>query len=177
VTFVGFHALLFFGGTWLALGLRSGVWLYGYLLGIAILVLHFAVVYSFSVLMAVCTRSVVASIFGSILFWLVCFGVNYGRHATAALPGLAEGTASMPSSTGMVIEAGYWLLPKPADMVMILEQAVDAGKHFTTLADVAELGSARRTGAMAPGLSLLTSLLFGVAMLAIAGRHLAAAEY
>jgi len=169
--------VLFFGGTWLALGLRTNIWLYGYLAGIPLLVLHFAVVYSFSVLLAVCTRSAVACIFGSILFWLVCFGVNYGRHATAALPELAAGAASMPGSASMVIEAGYWLLPKPADMVMILEQAVEAGKHFSTLTDVAEFAAVQRTGAFAPELSLLTSLLFGMAMLGIAGRHLAAADY
>jgi len=175
--FVAFQALLFFGGTWLALGLRTGVWLYGYLAGIPLLVLHFAIVYSFSALLAVGTRSTVASIFGAILFWLVCFGVNYGRHATAALPELAGGAASMPSAAGLVIEAGYWLLPKPADMVMILEQAVAAEKHFTTLTDVAEFAAVQRTGAFAPALSLFTSLLFAAAMLGIAGRQLAAADY
>jgi ABC-type transport system involved in multi-copper enzyme maturation permease subunit len=147
VAFVGFQAVVFFGGTWLALGLKTNVWLYGYLAGIPILVLHFAVMYSFSVLLAVCTRSAVACIFGSVLFWLVCFGMNFGRHAALALPALAPEVTPLPASAGFLIEAGYWVLPKPADLVMVLEQAVDAAKHFSTLSDVPEFTAVRRTGA------------------------------
>src|SRR5262249_44586523 len=74
VLFVTFQAAIFFGCTWLALGLRTGYWMPEYLTGVPLLGLHFAVVYSFSVLLAVCTRSTVACVFGTILFWLVCFG-------------------------------------------------------------------------------------------------------
>jgi ABC-type transport system involved in multi-copper enzyme maturation permease subunit len=177
VIFVAFQALIFFGGTWLALGLRTDVWLYGYLAGILVLVLHFAVIYSFAVLLAVCTRSPVACIFGSVLFWLVCFGMNYGRHATLALPDIAPGVAPLPASATFAIEAGYWILPKPADMVMILEQAFEARQHFSGLSDLPEFAIVCRTGAFWPELSLLTSLVFCLAMLMIAGRHLATTDY
>jgi hypothetical protein len=36
--------------------------------------------------LAVCTRNPVACIFGSVLFWLVCFGMNYVRVASPTCP-------------------------------------------------------------------------------------------
>src|SRR5262249_52606940 len=76
VTFVAFQVLVFFGGTWLALGLRTDVWLYSYLWAAPLLVLHFAVIFTFSAVLAVWTRSTVATMFGSLVFWLVCWAMN-----------------------------------------------------------------------------------------------------
>ena len=45
---------------------------------IPLLLLQFAIFYSFSVLLAVITRSTVACVFGSVLFWLLAWGINYG---------------------------------------------------------------------------------------------------
>ena len=92
--------------TWLALGLKTGVWLYPYLVGIPVLVLHFAAIYSFSVLLGVCTRSTVACIFGAVLFWLVCWGINLGRHYTLAMSTLAPGTP--PSASGTIASWRIW---------------------------------------------------------------------
>ena len=89
VTFVAFQVLLFFGGTWLALSARTGIWQYGYLAGMPLLVVNFAVIYSFAVLIAVLTRSTVASIFGCVLFWALCWATNYGHHWLLAAPELA----------------------------------------------------------------------------------------
>ena len=36
ILFVGMQAALFFAGTWLALGLRTGIWLNEYLLGVPV---------------------------------------------------------------------------------------------------------------------------------------------
>ncbi len=166
VAFVAFQVFVFFAGTWLALGIKTGVWQYAYLVGIPILVLHFAVIYSFSVLLAVCTRSTVACIFGSILFWLVCWGINLGWYYTAHLPG-------MSSLTGFLAGVGYWTLPKPADMVGLLEQTLQTGQHFSALSswDVVQ------KAAVMSELSLLTSLLFAVVILVISGRQLEATDY
>jgi ABC-type transport system involved in multi-copper enzyme maturation permease subunit len=174
VAFVAFQAAVFFGGTWLALGLRTGVWLPHYLLGCPLLVLHFAALYSFSVLLAVCTRSTVACIFGSVLFWFLCYGANYGRHAAVAHPYLVPGSAPRPASFRVLVEAGYWALPKPADMDILLNQALQAQDLFATLP---EFEKVREKGAFDPELSLLTSFLFAVAMLAVASRQLALTDY
>jgi ABC-type transport system involved in multi-copper enzyme maturation permease subunit len=177
VAFVAFQVLVFFGGTWLALGLKTGVWLYPYLVGIPVLVLHFAVIYSFSVLIGVCTRSTVACIFGSILFWLVCWGINLGRHYTVALPDLMPGTAPMSPVTGFLAEAGYWMLPKPSDLVVLLEQTLQAGQHFSVPSSWEVYRVVDRTGAYLPELSLFSSLGFAAVMLLLSGRQLAATDY
>ena len=79
LTFVGFQVVLFVVSTWLALGVRTHVWSVTYWWCIPLLLLQFAIFYSFSVLLAVITRSTVACVFGSLLFWLLAWGINYGR--------------------------------------------------------------------------------------------------
>src|SRR5207244_1971501 len=64
LAFVLFQALVFVGGTWVALGLRTGEWPLAYLLSVPLLLLHFAIFFSFSTFVAVCTRSTVACVFG-----------------------------------------------------------------------------------------------------------------
>jgi hypothetical protein len=174
LVFVTLQAAVFVGGPWLALGLRTGIWLPGYLLCIPLLLLQFAMIYSFSALLAVCTRNTVACVFGAVLFWAICCGMNYGRHAAVAQPFLAPETAPYPPFFQATVEAGYWILPKPADLVILLDQALEATTHFG-MAPAFE--AVQRTGAFDAELSLLTSLLFTIATLAVAARQLVIAEY
>jgi ABC-type transport system involved in multi-copper enzyme maturation permease subunit len=174
LAFVTLQAAVFFGGTWLALGLRTGFWFHGHLAGIPLFALSFACVYGFSALLAVWTRSTVISIFGAILFWGVCFGVNYARHAAAARPYL-EGEAAAASPAGeALVDVGYWLLPKPADMALLLDSGLRAGDHFGS---PRAFQTVEKIGAFHPGLSLLTSLAFTVAVLAFAAQRLGRREY
>lgn len=78
--FVLFHSSILIGGTWLALGWRTGVWTPAYLLAVPLLVFHFGLFYSFSLVLAVMTRATVTCVFGSVLFWFICWGINYGRQ-------------------------------------------------------------------------------------------------
>jgi hypothetical protein len=50
-----------------------------------LLLIHFSVFFGFSTLLAVLTRSTVTCAFGSVLFWLMCWGMNYGRHTIAGV--------------------------------------------------------------------------------------------
>jgi ABC-type transport system involved in multi-copper enzyme maturation permease subunit len=177
VAFVAFHAGVYFLGTWLALGIRTEVWLTGYLAGWPLLVLQFASIYSFAVLLAVCTRSTVSCLFGSILFWGMCWAMNWGRYAVVSLPWVVPGQASLPPVSSFLTEAGYWILPKPLDMVVILEQLLDAGKHFTTLSNSPVVVQSQEHGYWDPMLSLTTSLLFGVVMLVLSARQLRQTDY
>jgi hypothetical protein len=170
LAFVGFQATVLVTGTWLALGLRTGVWSPNYLLCISLLLLHFGIFFGSSALVAVCTRSTVASIFGSVLFWLLCWGLNYGRHTFAANPHLQ---ALSPSFRGTV-EVIYWILPKPADLGMVLFDALQAGNSFSNLFQYETLQS---QGAFYPELSVLTSVLFTLGMLALASRQLQVTDY
>ncbi len=76
--YVGFQVVLFVALTWLALGVRTNVWSTTYLWCVPLLLLQFAIFYSFSVLLAVIMRGTVACVFGSVLFWLMAWGINYG---------------------------------------------------------------------------------------------------
>ncbi len=170
LAFVGCQATLFVGGTWLALGCRTGIWDTDYLLCVPLLLLHFSIFYSVSALIAVSTRSTIACVIGSLLFWMLCWGMNYGRHAVVAIPDVQQ----LPGSLTWAVEGGYWLLPKPADLGLLLFDTLDAGKHFgkgTTLEAV------QAHGAFHPGWSITASLAFMVVMLALAGREFMQADY
>jgi ABC-type transport system involved in multi-copper enzyme maturation permease subunit len=161
LVFVAFQTTVFVTLTWLALAVRTGVWDGHYLLCIPLLILSFAVFYSFSAMLAVATRSTVACAFGSIGFWLVCWAVNFARDARALITDL-KGVAP---TFGRVLEAGYWLLPKPLDFHLMLMRTLDAENLFARTLDVGEL---MQKGLWHPAASVATSLAFGAAMLILA---------
>ena len=68
-------------------------------------------------------------------------------------------------------EAGYWILPKPVDMNMILHAAVESGQSDAAVAKAGQLGAAH------PELSILTSLAFVVAMVLLSAQQLASKDY
>jgi hypothetical protein len=173
LSFVLAHGILFVGATWLALGIRTGVWHVSYWWCVPLLVLHFAIFFSFSLLLAVCTRSTAVCVFGSLLFWFVCWAMNYGRHAAILARQLAPESAISPRLTWLG-EAGYWILPKPADMSYLLFDALRAGEYFQQPIDFAALSQA---GALSLGLSVTTSLAFTAYVLLAAARQFECADY
>jgi ABC-2 family transporter protein len=168
LVFVLTHALIFVGGTWLAIGLKTGVWELAYWLSVPLLLLHFAIFFSGSLLIAVCTRSTVASVFGSIGFWILCWGMNYGRHAAAAAEQLAPESRFSPSLLGLA-DLGYWILPKPADLGMLVYNALGAKDFFQPL-----FGSGL---AISFELSVLTSLVFTACLLWTAVKQFESLDY
>lgn len=176
VLFVGLQSLLFFVGTWIALGVKTGVWTPSYLAGIPLLILQFAGLYAFSVLLAATTRSTVACVLGVLLFWAICLGVNYGRHAAVALPVLQPGGELSPLTLSLA-NLGYWLLPKPADMLLLLEKALDAGRLKTTLSGLAEFQAVQSMGAFDPFLSILTTVRFVALAVDVAAYQLGKTDY
>ncbi|HEV2971019.1 MAG TPA: ABC transporter permease subunit [Pirellulales bacterium] len=172
LAFVLFHATLFVGGTWLAIGLRTGIWDATYLFAIPLLLLHFAVFFSVSLLLAVCTRSTVVCVFGSILFWCVAWGMNYGRHALAASAQLMP-DGHFSSSVNWLVDLGYWILPKPADFGMLLYNALGAKDFFGPVFDMQSLSA----HGFSIWLSVLTSLAFTGYILFASARKFAATDY
>lgn len=202
---------VFVGGTWLALGLRTNVWNPLYLLSIPLLLLHFAIFFSFSTFLAVWTRSTVTCVFGSILFWIVCWTMNYAHNGVTAMrldaqtvrlrpvdarllivapaaplapaalpwPGLAtwsepKNEASLIPVSPVLLDVGYWLLPKPADLGNILFHALDANNYFSQLTEYDKL---RRQGAFHPELAVFSSLAFMLLLLALAGYEFVHTDY
>jgi hypothetical protein len=169
VLFVALHASLFVGGTWLALGLSTGVWALNYWLAVPLLVVNFATFYAVSALLAVCTRSTVVAVFGTLLFWLLCWAVN-ATHLHLA----ASGAAGVTPAASLLMDAGYWVLPKPLDLSGIFFDALGAGAYS---APVPELAAAKAKGQFFPELSVLTSLLFAAGVLALAAHEFRTTDY
>jgi ABC-type transport system involved in multi-copper enzyme maturation permease subunit len=168
LAFVLVQAAYFVGGTWLALALRTGIWDPAYLLSVPLLLLHFAIFFSVSLLLAVLFRSTVLSVLGSIAFWALCWGINYGRDlVTSASDAASQGAFSRPLV--WLAEIGYWLFPKPVDLGQLLFDALGAGAHFRPLLASASL--------MSLGLSVFTSLLFTAYVLLTAGVQFSRADY
>jgi len=174
VLFVAFQAVVFVAGTWLALGVRTGVWDARYLWAVPVLLAHFAIFYSFSAFLAAWTRSTVACVFGSLVFWILCWAMNYGRHALLAMQWSLGPEAGAPESVRWTMEVGYWLLPRPADLGVLLLEAMNAGDLVGLSVEIRKV---QDLGAFHPVTSVLASLAFAVVMLAMAAYELAHTDY
>jgi hypothetical protein len=170
--FVLFHAVVFVGGTWLAIGMRTGFWDPTYLVAIPLLLVQFSIFFAFSVLLAVWTHNAVVCVFGSIVFWCVAWSLNFGRHALVTATDMVS-TSIRSSLLSSIIDFGYWVLPKPADLGLLLYTALGAGNDFSSLLDVHSL----ELHGFSMGLSVLTSAAFGAFVLFTSARMFQAADY
>ena len=125
--------------------------------------------FAFSAFLAVYTKNATACMVGSVLFWLICWGMNYGRHALLGLdlPGV---TAEMTGLTDVL----YWVLPKPADFGLILHDALQADRFLPRLG---EFHAAQEKGLFHPILSVVSSLAFAAGTLALAAYQFVTTDY
>jgi len=169
VLFVALQATLFVGGTWFALGISTGVWHAAYWAAVPILVVHFAVFYAFSAFLAVGTRSTVVAAFGTVLFWFLCWLMNTMHHQLATQP-----LPNMSAAAGFLLDAGYWMLPKPLDFNGLFF-AVMGAENFAM--PVPEFQAFQVQGHFQAELSVLSSLAFAGVMLAIAANEFRKLDY
>ncbi len=169
VLFVALHAVLFVAGTWLGIGLATGVWDATYWFAVPLLVVNFAVFYAFSAFLAVVSRSTVVAVFGTILFWVLCWAMNATRHHLVGFD-----VQGLTAASSFLIEAGYWVLPKPLDMSGIFFEAMRAGEFSMP---VPELTAVQEKDAFHPGLSVLTSLGFAAGLLGLAAYEFRKTDY
>ena len=160
VVYVGVQALLFIGLTAAALGLRTGFWGAVYWLCVPLLFAQFTVFYAFSALLAVMTRHTVGCLVGSILFWVVCWAMNYGRHVLVGME-----PTEVTAAVVRMADIGYWILPKPADFGLVLYDALDANRFATP---GVEFRRVQEMGLFSPLWSVVSSLAFAVGLLAVA---------
>ena len=173
LAFVLLQGAIFVGGTWLALGARTGIWDFCYLRSAPLLLLHFGIFFSVSLLLAVCTRSTVASVFGSIAFWLLCWGMNFGRHALVADVAAGSGAEFGQPLLG-IVEFGYWFLPKPADLGMLVRDALGARDFY---GQPAAFDFVQAHGQFHPVWSVAASLAFMLLIFWAAVRQFVATDY
>jgi ABC-type transport system involved in multi-copper enzyme maturation permease subunit len=168
LAFVLAQAVYFVGGTWLALGLRTGVWEPTYLLCIPLLLLQFAVFFGFSLLLAVCSRSTVVCVTGSLAFWAVCWAINFGRHAVVAASAVA-GCGKFSPLAVRLADICYWIMPKPVDLGCLSFDALGAQSCFRPILE--------HPAGLSLSLSVLTSLAFTIYLLIAAERQFAKMDY
>jgi hypothetical protein len=175
LAFVGSQAALFVGLTWLALGLRTGVWDTTYWWAAPLMLVQFAVYYGFSVLLAVLTRGTAACAFGSVLFWLLAWGINYGSVTARGLSAPAPGhDRYLPPAAVSLAGAAYWVSPKPVDAGLILFNALDARHDFDKPAVFRQLEA---WPSFSPPLSIVSSLAVAAALVAVSAHEFSAADY
>ena len=172
LAFVLFQATIFVGGTWLAIGARTGYWDPTYFLAIPLLLLQFSVFFAFSVLLAVWTRNTVVCVFGTLIFWCVAWSMNFGRHVIWTATDMVSTSVRSSYLSGLV-DFGYWVLPKPADMGLLLYNALGAGKDFGSVLDPGSLAA----HGFSMILSVLSSIAFGVVVLMASARMFQATDY
>jgi ABC-type transport system involved in multi-copper enzyme maturation permease subunit len=74
--FVALQVFVFSLGCILVIGVKSGLWEFRILLAVPLVTLMFSYIYSVCVLLGLLTRSTLASLLITLLFWLGIFGVN-----------------------------------------------------------------------------------------------------
>ena len=79
--FVTLQVAVFSAAAFLVIGLRAGAWIPGLFIAVPVVVAFFSYLYCVCVLVGVLTRSTIAALLLTILFWLLVFGV----HATELL--------------------------------------------------------------------------------------------
>lgn len=174
IAFVAAQTTILVGGTWLALGARTGIWDAPYLWCAPLLVLEFAVFFSISALAAAHLRGTPACALAALLFWGLCWGMNYGRHAVVALPYTAARAVQASSLIRGAVEVGYWILPKPADLGIILTDLIGGTPY---VAAVPEFEAVKRHQRFDPLAAVATSLATSCAALFLAARRFEATDY
>jgi ABC-type transport system involved in multi-copper enzyme maturation permease subunit len=102
-------------GVFVALGLRSGIWVIGFLWMIPILTFFFAILYAVSALLGVLTRSAIVAILFTVFFWFVCFlaGTFYtGLYLVRQTPAQKQ----LPEWAFVTAEAIHGSLPRTSDL-------------------------------------------------------------
>lgn len=169
IIYVSVFAVVFVAATWLALGVNTGAWPPSFWLCAPLMIAHFVVFYAFSALLAVAVRSTTLCMVGSLAFWLLCWGMNYGRHALAGIR-IQEATPGL----GRLVEWCYWVLPKPADFSLILVDAL--GAHSVATPGVA-FSAVQSAGLFDPAGAVLSSLATGLVFLLVAVGEFVHDEY
>lgn len=177
MVFVVIQATLFFGMTFLVMGLRWKIWAPGYLMSIPLLLLLFSYLYSISVLIAVRTRSTVACVLLTVFCWGVFAVVHQAPSIFEEFPELKERRMIY-----QVVRVVSWIPPKTGDFPYLAARwsqagtSVDAMPFFqTNTLSPADLDSIERARSMeerellkSPIDSIGSSLLFEAFVLCLA---------
>jgi hypothetical protein len=120
LTFMFVNTVVVVVGTWLVLGLRSGLWAPGFLLSIFILTFEFAIFYAVSALFGVLTRSPIVSILMACFTWVVLFVVGIGYQAIEAI----REFDITPAWLNTTADVAHFVLPRYKDLDALNSQLI-----------------------------------------------------
>jgi ABC-type transport system involved in multi-copper enzyme maturation permease subunit len=180
--FMFLNTAVIMGGIWLALGLQTGVWTSSLLLCILIYTFQFAIFYSVSALAAVFTRSAIVCILGSVLMWVLLFGVGWTHWFF-----IEKGRDTKPPTTTshwayVGYDAVHSVLPHYKDVDWLTGRLIQEDLIRQTKADPTDRERAIKEldkdyGAYHWGSSLVVSGLFIALVLGLACWRFAVRDY
>jgi ABC-type transport system involved in multi-copper enzyme maturation permease subunit len=169
VLFVALHAGVFVTAAAIGVGISTGIWAVGFWLAWPILVLQFFAFFGFAALIAVATRSTVAAMLGGIFFWLVSWGISFGRNFLAGqhVEGASHGL-------GRTVDWAYLVLPKPTDFSLMMHNAL--GIRPDGLANLG-LRTVQEQGLYNSNTAIISAVIAGVVLLALAAYEFENQDY
>jgi hypothetical protein len=115
-------------------------------------------------------RSTVACVFGSVLFWLLSWGINYGAAtARGTLESRHLATCTIP-----LAETAYWVFPKPIDAELFLFNALGRQHDFEKPMAFPLIESSAE---FSPTRSIVSVVVLTGVLLALATREFHATDY
>ena len=118
------------GGVWLVIGIRSGMWDPRFLITIPALVLSFALLYAFSTLIAVLTRSAIAAMLLTIAFTFGLWLVGYIKKQLDVAKVMEDGNLDTVSS---IFDGLNNVLPRYKDLDKLTSKVTSEGAYTPIL--------------------------------------------
>jgi ABC-type transport system involved in multi-copper enzyme maturation permease subunit len=133
LTFVFLNAVLAVGGTWLVLGLRSGIWSPAFLGTILVLTFFFAILYAVSALFGVLTQSAIVSILMTCLVWFVlwCVGTTYTALELIKKDPVISETMPIPGWLHSTVGYIHMGLPRTQDLNILVSKLLGSETLLT----------------------------------------------
>lgn len=136
--FVGLQVFVFSLASFLLIGIKSGSWEFGIFLAVPLVTLFFSYLFCVCVLLGIVTRSALASLLVTILFWLGVFSVNASEAAlllfkSAKIEQVQEQKQIVARFEG-IIQANDQLTPDKPSVNNAWQQQLSNAR--TTLAEV-----------------------------------------
>jgi ABC-type transport system involved in multi-copper enzyme maturation permease subunit len=169
VAFVVLHAVVITTLVSAAIYLRTGFFEPRFLATPAAIASVFAILYSVSCLAGVLVETPVVSILATLAFWLFCWLVSTAKWTPARMAIMQEEMGGevpfkFPEAAVKVVDAVYFVLPKPTDIFQLFERYMSTGPSMSD--------SARMAAKLLAGLNVWmvagTSAAFTAAVLGLA---------
>jgi hypothetical protein len=169
VLFIGLSFTALMTALWLIVGLRTGLWTTGLLVGIPALTFFFAVLYAVSAYFGVVTRSPIVCILITLVVWFALWAIGT-IHADMEVSGPTE----YPEWARQTVGTLHAVLPRTADLGLLMTRSLT--RELLTEPDWNEFGVARLP-ALKWSESLSVSAAFVAVLLGLACRHFTRRDY